>query len=197
MSMLESGLFHKVQRLAGIDPSGANQLLHVILESSDVSEVLLMRCFDQVLQQRIMETRGLRIVTDNEHARFVVPKSISREEGSVSALSHDLRAQSEAGSARLHTPTPEIEDIVRDLLCGRMQEADAGFRTQCDSNTQISRGGAPLLPLREKTNEVTPAEVSMTMSALKTLERLSDERNKAKKVKFTTLKNAGTGTGES
>ena len=43
-------LLHTVQHLAGLDPIGAQHLLQVIFEHSDVSEVLLMRCFDQALQ---------------------------------------------------------------------------------------------------------------------------------------------------
>jgi hypothetical protein len=79
-----------------------------------------------------------------------------------------------------------------------VEEAAAAFRNlQCDSNTQISRGSVPSLPIKEQMHETTPAEVSMTMSALKTLERLSDARSNAEKVKFTTFKNAGTGKDES
>ena len=115
-----------MQCITGVDTSGANHLLQLILESSNVSEILLMRCFDHVLHQRIM--RG-RAITQNEHALFTLPKS---PEGSASALSYDLRDQSEAGSARLSTRTPEVESIIRNLLCGRVEEAAAGFRTiQC------------------------------------------------------------------
>ena len=53
-----------------------------------------------------------------------------------------------------------------------------------DSNTQISRGSVPLLPLKETTNEAAPAEVSMNMSAFKTLEREVDECGNVEKVKF-------------
>ena len=75
-------LLHKVQRLAGLDQIGAQHLLQVIFEHSDVSEVLLMRCFDQALQQHIAEARSC-----------------------MSASYHDLRAKSEAGSARIQTPS--------------------------------------------------------------------------------------------
>ncbi len=81
----------------------------MILESSNVPEILLIRCFDHVLHQRIMWVRAL---TQNEHARFTLPKS---PEGSASALSYDLRAPSEAGSARLSTPTQDetpLENII-------------------------------------------------------------------------------------
>jgi hypothetical protein len=179
-------LFHKMQR-AGIDTVSANHFLKLILESSNVQEILLMWCFDHVLQQRIQWARGM---TQNAHARFNLPKS---PEGSTSALSYDLRVPSEAGSARLLTPTPEVENIIRNLLCGRMEEAAAEFRTiQRDSNTQISRSSVPSLPLKETTNEAALAEASMTMSALKTLERFGN----AEKVKFSTFKNAGTGKDE-
>ena len=52
-------LLHKIC-LTGVAQSDANQILHVILESSDVFEVLRMRCFDQVLHQRILEVKHER-----------------------------------------------------------------------------------------------------------------------------------------
>jgi hypothetical protein len=147
-------LLHKVQRLAGLDPSGAQHILQFILEHSDVSEVLLMRCFDQVLQQRIAEARTC--MSDSSHEIESLTCDVH------ACLTHlmRLRAKSEAGSAKIQTPTPEVESIIRDLLCGRVEEAAAAFRSiQCDSRTQISRGSAPLLPLRDKTHEATPAEM--------------------------------------
>jgi hypothetical protein len=59
-------LLHKIC-LTGIALSDAHQILHVILESSDLFEVLRMRCFDQVLLQRIH-------VAKNERARVAGPK---------------------------------------------------------------------------------------------------------------------------
>ena len=59
-------LLHKIC-LTGIAISDAHQILHVILESSDFFEVLRMRCFDQVLLQRIH-------VAKNERARVAGPK---------------------------------------------------------------------------------------------------------------------------
>ena len=98
-----------------------------------------MRCFDQVLHQRIMEAHLL--AKQNDRTRFTVPKSLARDQGSESISAPDFRSQSKAGSARLQTPTPEFENIIRVFLCGRVKEAAAGLRTiQCDSNTQISRG---------------------------------------------------------
>ena len=71
-----------------------------------------------------------------------------------------------------------------------MDEAAAGFRDiQGDSNAQISRGNVPALPLKETTNAEVPADMSMAMSALKTL--VSEVRGNAEKVRFTTFKNAG------
>ena len=126
-------LLHKVQRLAGLDPIGVQHLLQLIFEHSDVSEVLLMRCFGQALQQHIAEARTC-----------------------MSASYHDLRAKSEAGSARIQTPTPEIESIIKDLLSGRVEEAAAALSNiQRDSHTQFSRGSVPLLPLKDTTNEPT------------------------------------------
>ena len=81
-----------MQCITGIDTSGANHLLQLILESSNVSEILFMWCFDHVLHQRIMRARS---ITQNEHALFTLPKS---PEGSASALSYDLSVQSETGS---------------------------------------------------------------------------------------------------
>ena len=168
-------LLHKVQRLAGLNPIGAQHLLQVIFEHSDVSEVLLMRCLDQALQQHIAEARSC-----------------------MSASYHDLRAKSEAGSARIQTPTPEIESIVKDLLSGRVEEAAAALSNiQRDSHTQLSRGSVPLLPLKDTTNEATHVQMPTNMSELRTTERLSDERGDAEKVKFTMYKNAGNGPGES
>jgi hypothetical protein len=59
-----------------------------------------MQCSDQALQQHIVEARSC-----------------------MSASYHDLLAKSEAGSARIQTPIPEIESIVKDLLSGRVEEA--------------------------------------------------------------------------
>jgi hypothetical protein len=106
-------LLHKIC-LTGIDPSEASHLLHVIVESSDVFEVLRMRCFDQVLHQPIMEAH--LIAKQNDRARFAVTKSLARDEGSASISSPDFRSQSEAGSVRLQTPSPQVESIIRDLL---------------------------------------------------------------------------------
>ena len=115
----------------------------------------------------------------------------------MSASYHDLRAKSEAGSARIQTPTPEIESIVKDLLSGRVEEAASALSNiQRDSHTQFSRGSVPLLPLKDMTNEATHAQVPTTISALRTTERLSDERGNVEKVKFTMYKNAGNGPGE-
>jgi hypothetical protein len=122
-----------------------------------------MRCFDQVLYQRILEAK-------DERARFAGPKLLAREEGSTSNLSYDFRAQSEAGSAKLPTPSLQVESIIKDLLCGRVDEAAAGFRNiQGDFNAQISRGNVTAMPLKETTNTEVPTDSSMTMSALKTL----------------------------
>ncbi len=52
-------LIHKIC-LTGVAHSEANQILHGILESSDSFEVLRMRCFDQALYQRILETKHER-----------------------------------------------------------------------------------------------------------------------------------------
>jgi hypothetical protein len=180
-------LLHKI-RLTGMDLSDAHQILHVILESSDFFEVLRMRCFDQVLLQRIH-------VAKNERARVAGPKFLPREEGSVSNSSHDFRAQSEAGSARLPTPSSQVENIIRNLLCGQVDEAAAELSNiRGDLNTQISRGSVPALPLKDTMNAQPSADASMTMSAFKTL--VSEARNNAEKVKFTTFKNAGTGKDE-
>jgi hypothetical protein len=67
-------LFHKIY-LTGIDPSETSHLLHVILEISDVFEVLRMRFIDQVLHQRIMEAHLL--AKQNDRASFAVPKSLA------------------------------------------------------------------------------------------------------------------------
>ncbi len=64
-------LLHKIC-LTGVVQSDANQILHVILESSDSFEVLRMWCFDQVLYQRILEAK-------HERVRFVGPKLLARE----------------------------------------------------------------------------------------------------------------------
>ncbi len=144
-----------------------------------------MRCFDQVLYQRILEAK-------HERVRFAGPKLLAREEGSASNLSSDFRAQSEAGSAKIPTPSLQVESIIMDLLYGRVDEAAAGFRNiQGDFNAQISCGNVPAMLLKETTNTEVPVDTSMTMSALKTL--VSEVRGNAEKVKFTTFKNAGTG----
>jgi len=56
--------------LTGVSQSEANQILHGILESSDSFEVLRMRCFDQVLHQRILESK-------HERVRFAGPKLLA------------------------------------------------------------------------------------------------------------------------
>jgi hypothetical protein len=75
-------LLHKMQRITGVDTGDANHLLQLILESSNVPEILLMRCSDHILHQRIMWAQAM---TQNEHARFTLSKPSPREEVSVSA----------------------------------------------------------------------------------------------------------------
>jgi hypothetical protein len=170
-------LLHKIC-LTGIDPSEVNHLLHVILESSDVFEVLHMRCFDQVLHQRIMEAH--LIEKQNDHARFAMPKSLARDEGSASISYPDFRSQLEAGSARLQTPSPQVKSIIRDLLCGRVEEAAGAFlNLQCDSNTQISdvRSNKEKVKFITFKNAGTGKDESPVESLLWTWEREFDVAN--------------------
>ncbi len=113
-------------------------------------------------------------------------------ERKVVLLSYVFRAQSEAGSVKLPTPSLKVESIIKDLLCGRVDETAAGFRNiQDDFNAQISRDNVSAMSLKETTNAEVPVDTTMTMSALKTL--VSEVRGNAEKVEFTRLKNADTG----
>ena len=120
---------------------------------------------------------------------------------STSACIDELRAPSLAGFSSNHPPSSEVEDVIKHLLSGRLQDAAAGIHDIQKASDSLP----PMLPKRDMSKDGMEA-MQMLSASLNAFseqatrlfankDRTTDEYSNAEKVKFSSFKNAGTQAG--
>jgi hypothetical protein len=195
------------------DETTSRTLLHMLLDNSDIPEMLCLHCFPQLLQQRIDEVyhrrklspsigRGARV---SAFPTDPLAQGSARESASAhasvrttSSYTDGMRISSESGSG-IQTPSPEIEDIIKALLSNKWEQAARGFR-----NIYHGGGsGTPTTQLIGITKEATSTEMILSSALERTTALLSSKTldhdgrgSNAEKVKFSTFKDAGHSAGQ-
>lgn len=200
-------LLPQLMDITGDNRERSDELLHMILDESDVLEILRLRCFPNALPIRMMGIQEREMKARFAQNSVMGISSIPRGGGSAFAQSDSTStsgpARSDASSGIYATsasaaPSQKVESIIKDLLSGRWEQAAAAL-----NGIQEGSGNMlPPLPLApEKKEEAIPDNLSSTLSALEQATRLlarnparsNDDYSNAEKVKFTSYKNAGTG----
>ena len=208
---LYPSLFAKVNAIVS-DETTSRTLLHMLLDNSDIPEMLCLHCFPQLLQQRIDEVYLRRTFSPSIGGGARVSafptdplaRGSARESASAhasvrtsSSYTDGIRISSESGSG-IQTPSPEIEAIIKALLSNKWEQAAHGFQ-----NIYHGGGLGTTTPRSGITKEATSTEMLLSSVLERTTALLASKAlehdgrgSNAEKVKFSTFKDAGHSAGQ-